>query len=98
MKDNILERVTIMKENIAEQDKKENKKLKYEGGMLQYFKRGKSRPEGNSILSSVTEGKRATFIYIWGKCIQFKGSQVAHAGTEKDKGVMRVNQVGATRK
>lgn len=28
-----------MKENIAEQDKKENKKLKYEGGMLQYFKR-----------------------------------------------------------
>ena len=35
MKDNILERVTIMKENIAEQDKKENKKLKYEGGMLQ---------------------------------------------------------------
>ena len=51
-----------------------------------------------NTLSSVTEGKRATFTYIWGKGIQFKGSQVAHVGTEKDKGVMRVNQVGATRK
>lgn len=71
-----------MEENPEEHGDKENKKAKREGGVVQYLKRGKGRPKGNNIFVKSCRRKGVTVRDIWGKCMQLKGSQADHVGTE----------------